>query len=330
MDADLRRLIEQPFASGLPSQALAVVKAKALPLQAGDPLHRALSIIAGGCLEHLRGNEAGACLGADPESVHQMRVGLRRLRAALRLFEPVAVLPPPLHQELLWLGSELGAARDWEVLAEETLADWLNGLRTAGRPGGEAATRLLLAAREAAAQGRDAARGAVASERYARLVWNLVIWVQRLRGHDGEAVALTAAAARGAPLATVAEAWLEAAWLRLQRRARRLNRATASQRHHLRIAAKKMRYATEFFQGLHEPTCVRPFLLRLAELQEVLGRLNDAEVAPRLLQRLVDGQPDLAGPARRVRQWLDRCQREDLRRLPVLWRRCDEAALPWP
>lgn len=330
MHSNSFRLIEQPFAAVRPGSAREGVKAKALHLQAGDPLHRALSVIVGGCLEQLRGNEAGVRLGADPACVHQMRVGLRRLRAALRLFEPVVAPPQPLCQELLWLGGELGAARDWAVLTDETLADWRNGVLEAERPDGGAGTGLLLqAAREAATQGRDAARAAVGGERYARLIWNLVIWVERQRVSDGAAEG-GAAAVLAAPLASVASSWLEAAWLRLRRRARGLNQASASQRHRLRIAAKRMRYATEFLQSLHEPNCVRPFVARLTELQDELGRLNDAVVAQQLLQRLADGQLELAGPARHVRHWLDRRHRDDRRRLLLLlWRRCDEAVPPW-
>lgn len=329
MGSDVLRLIQQPFARGLPGNARAVVRAEVPTLQAEHSLHQALSIMVGGCLEHLRGNEAGVCLGADPESVHQMRVGLRRLRAALQLFDPVFALPPPLRQELVWLSGELSAARDWEVLTDETLADWCKAAPAVRRQGGDAAARLLQAARGAAEQGGAAARAAVCSERYARLIWNLGTWVVRQQVRDGEADALAGAAVLAAPLASVADAWLEAAWGRLQRRARGLNRADSRQRHRLRIAAKKMRYVTEFFQPLHEPGRVRPLVAQLSELQDVLGRLNDAVVAQQLLKRLVRGQPDLAWSARQCRHWLDRRQREDLRRLPALWRRCEQVARPW-
>lgn len=50
-----------------------------------------------------------------------MRVGLRRLRSARDLFAPVIPAFPGLDDELRWIASELGAARDWEVLARSTL-----------------------------------------------------------------------------------------------------------------------------------------------------------------------------------------------------------------
>src|SRR5580658_7908417 len=53
------------------------------------------------------------------DSVHQMRVATRRLRAAFRTFGQI--IPPGdsehLTAELHWLGRELGPARDAEVLA---------------------------------------------------------------------------------------------------------------------------------------------------------------------------------------------------------------------
>src|SRR6201995_149840 len=58
------------------------------------------------------------------DSVHQMRVATRRLRATLRSFG--TVIPRPATErvagELKWLGGLLGAARDGEVLPRHLLA----------------------------------------------------------------------------------------------------------------------------------------------------------------------------------------------------------------
>jgi len=54
----------------------------------------------------------------EPDSVHQMRVATRRLRATFRTFG--SVIPPSASEhvaaELKWIGALLGAARDAEVL----------------------------------------------------------------------------------------------------------------------------------------------------------------------------------------------------------------------
>ena len=80
----------------------------------GAVLGRALSRSA----IHLIRNDAVMRLDVDPEGVHQARVASRRLRSDLRTFR--TALDPawaePLREELRWLGSVLGEARDADVL----------------------------------------------------------------------------------------------------------------------------------------------------------------------------------------------------------------------
>ena len=62
-------------------------------------------------------HDPGTRLGTEPESLHQMRVATRRLRAVLRTARPI-LLPPwatSLEQELDWLSDLLGPARDLDV-----------------------------------------------------------------------------------------------------------------------------------------------------------------------------------------------------------------------
>jgi CHAD domain-containing protein len=58
----------------------------------------------------------------------------------------------------------------------------------------------------------------------------------------------------------------------------------------VRIAAKKLRYATEFFAPLYPRKRTRAYRRALADLQQVLGEFNDASVAPRVVAAV-------AGPA---------------------------------
>ena len=58
----------------------------------------------------------------DPEYVHQSRVALRRVRSAIRLFDPEQHdVPRSLSNEIRWFARALGDARDWDVIADETL-----------------------------------------------------------------------------------------------------------------------------------------------------------------------------------------------------------------
>lgn len=78
-------------------------------------------------------------------------------------------------------------------------------------------------------------------------------------------------------------------WVRrkLQKGHRRIARAPAqvrpAERHALRIAVKRQRYAVEFFQALFVGCRQTGYLAALQDLQESLGRVNDRSVAMRLL-----------------------------------------------
>ena len=78
-----------------------------------DHLKRALA----GHVRWLLAHDPGARLGREPESLHQMRVATRQLRAVLRATRPLLVpeWAESLQDELRWLGQLLGPARDLDV-----------------------------------------------------------------------------------------------------------------------------------------------------------------------------------------------------------------------
>ncbi|RIL02347.1 MAG: hypothetical protein DCC71_16490, partial [Proteobacteria bacterium] len=96
------------------------------------------------CLRQITANEEAAALGADPEGVHQLRVGVRRLRSALSFFSDV--LPERQRRDLRAalgaLARELGPARDLDVFWLEWLAPAL-----AARPDDAGLQRLADAVR---------------------------------------------------------------------------------------------------------------------------------------------------------------------------------------
>ena len=55
----------------------------------------------------------------DSEPLHQMRVGMRRLRTAVRVFEPAIVLPKTVsYSSIGKIMSSLGETRDLDVLQQ--------------------------------------------------------------------------------------------------------------------------------------------------------------------------------------------------------------------
>lgn len=307
-----------------------VVKATTLLLSAKLSVEQGLQQIVDNCLTQIRGNQAGVEIGSDPESVHQMRVGLRRLRSALGLFDAVAPCPTALQAELAWLTSALGAARDWEVLAGSTLSTVANA-----NPDQIALAQLQQAAHAQARRNRQSAAQAVASVRYARLLQGLGGWAAGAGWRSMPAPA--GPQAWQAPLDRFAARTLARYHAKLRKRGKLLRgkaaptasaTATAQVRHRVRIAAKKVRYAAEFFQSLYPARRVHPYVNALTGLQDALGALNDVAVADGLLHQLIDAHPELAYSAGCVRGYLAARTEPDIRKLGKLWRQFASIRLP--
>lgn len=266
-------------------QPVRAVKAQPLALDAAMSVEQAFLAIAGNCLEQVSCNQDGVAGGADVESVHQMRVGLRRLRSALGMFKSLLALPDALKSELDWLGGALGEARDWDVLAGNTLAQ-LDGEAQAD------AAALAQAAHAQARLKHVQAAQAVTSARCTACMLGLQRWLQARAWRDSCSVRQVRRL--DAPVSPFAHATVRKDQRRLMKRGKRLLHASPQQRHQVRIAAKKTRYATEFFASLFAARTVQPYVGRLSALQDELGWLNDVQVADRLLQQLPDVQADQA------------------------------------
>ena len=97
----------------------------------------ALRRIARSCTEQIVQNEP-AVLAGLPDGIHQMRVGVRRLRAILSAFAPL--LPENEYHwfsdELRWLGGVLGLARNLDVFADSFVAPAIKCIGDTPRSGG--------------------------------------------------------------------------------------------------------------------------------------------------------------------------------------------------
>ena len=257
-------------------------KAEPLAFAADATVDDAIQAILRNCVEQWCANEAAAYDGRDPEGVHQMRVAIRRLRSALSLFK--RLLDPAMRA---WLSGEakaivsrLGPARDWDVFLGELLAPVAKA-----RPDDAALAALAAAAEAPRAQGYAEARAAIEAPSYTRYLLQLRGWIEARGWRE-------APTERGL-------AWLErpagdfAAHVlgKRQRKALQLGRdfrdLAARERHRLRIALKKLRYATEFFAALYPKKRTKPYLAALKDLQDRLGHLNDVAVAEQLIGTLI-------------------------------------------
>lgn len=232
--------------------------------------------IARDCLTQIAGNAELLRTTRSARLVHQTRVGVRRLRAALSIFRPIldAEGLARAKAESKWLAGELDAARDIDVFADAFF----------GRPDEGAFEDASLAALhqrllEAQAQAHEKAACAVQSQRFSALLLDLSGWIEA--GAWTQIQDRDVAKVRSAPISAFGAARLEHLRRSVLKHGRRFKRLDAEGRHALRLKAKKLRYAAEFFAAAFGGSAARRrrFTETAKALQERLGDLNDLAVA---------------------------------------------------
>ncbi|HEU0086737.1 MAG TPA: CHAD domain-containing protein, partial [Pseudonocardiaceae bacterium] len=220
-------------------------------------------------------HDPGTRAGHDPEELHQMRVAVRRIRAALRAARPLLdrTWAEDLRAELGWLGRALGPARDADVLLERLRAR-AAAFDEAGREAAETLLDALVADRETA---RAEMLAALRSDRYTTLLRTLAAAV-------AEPLPTSGGSAAGPTLTELVR-------LEYRKLAKAVLRAGDDPPdevlHALRIHGKRLRYTAE----LAAPADRKP-MRKLVEstvaLQDVLGEHQDACVARQQVVALLD------------------------------------------
>jgi triphosphatase len=255
------------------------VKAKPPALPADVNLDEATARIILGAIEHYLANWASLRASDHPESIHQMRVALRRLRAALGMLKRAIPCPEfdAFRLEAKELASALGAARDSDALREMIEQGPLAHLGSAKDFG-----PLLDALEERRAAAYVEARALLESSRPTLFVLRLSSFVAR-RGWRN-AISGADLATLTEPVALFAAQALDRLHRRVLKRGRKLMTLPDEQRHEVRIALKNLRYAGEFFAPCFAETRdAGPFLRSASTLQAILGAHNDAATADHFL-----------------------------------------------
>jgi inorganic triphosphatase YgiF len=252
------------------------VKAAPVNLNAGMNTREAFKAIGQSCLKQIVDNKP-ALLKGDAGGVHQMRVGVRRLRTAISLFADLLrdAQTAATKDELNWLLGELAPARELEVLMQRVVTP---AKKRRGRWDGIRAFSQELVGRHGDALTR--ARDAVASERFRILTLEVAAWLE-----TGQWTAPQNDLVRDRgdmPIELFAAEQLKRRWRKIRKKARTFADLDARKRHKLRIQVKKVRYATEFFAALFSGkrrAKRRKKLLAVLEcVQDGLGDLNDITV----------------------------------------------------
>jgi inorganic triphosphatase YgiF len=250
---------------------------KARRVKVGKRATVAQSFVAIGqsCIDHLQQNEQPAVLGDDPEGIHQARVAIRRLRAALKTFKAVIDRDRQRYfsHELNWLQKEFGAARDWDVFLTETIDPLMTRF-----PSHAGLSDLHGRARRAQARAYSRARRAFGSRRYGRLRLQFEQWLMILEKTDGpnlrQPVRKLAAKSNGKLHRKLMESGKDI-----------LKRDEATL-HEVRLKGKHARYCAEFFGSLYSKKKSRAHEKALAAVQDSLGALNDSVVSRDLIASL--------------------------------------------
>ena len=241
----------------------------------------ALCAIAGHCVDVMVFHAPSVRRRGDIEDVHRLRVAVRRLRAVLSIFRrALGGDRVAFEADLRWLQDQLGAVRDWDVLRQQAIQPLLNNKEGLNDKQGAK----IEPVDEAGAAARDDSYrdlcAALDSPRCAALWLDLAEW------QDDPAASFSAQRRLNGPAKKYARRELRRRARKLRRRGRHIAALDEAELHKLRIGAKKLRYAVEFFGDLVDRRKRRKTVRRLGDLQDQLGGMNDSRTAQRLLERL--------------------------------------------
>ncbi len=221
------------------------------------------------------------------DSVHKTRIASRRLRSTMRIFRNgfAKGATHALEAELKWLGEQLGAQRDAEVL-RASVGEAINLLPELLR-GGEFANLLDKQLKSAASKSGMKLRSVLNSPRFYELMANLDAFVMDppiLRGFGREDVSACITMELSAVSRSVSESEKVEGDLR------------ESNLHEARKSAKRLRYAIEAVGG-SAGRKAQILGSSMKDLQDHLGIVHDCSEARKLLSAICADHLGIQGSA---------------------------------
>lgn len=300
------------------------------PVKPGMTIAQAYGTLLGKGAAQLAGNQLVVLQGHNPAGIHQMRVAIRRMRAAHSAFKAAINLPGEraFVDDMRKTFACLGAARDLDVFCIETIPDLVLDCAGAGPD---------LAALAAAAQElRAAAWSDVEACVDAAEFTQMLLKAGSLAVQAPEIAPKTTSGRRksysGMSLEDFARQRLQKRHAQVISDARSLADMQDEARHDLRKRLKALRYEAAFFAPLWPRLHVKAFMRPLKILQDEFGALNDAAIAASLAHRAArsiggDRANEAAGfvagwyGARAQTAFRDiQAKWPDFEALPVFWR----------
>ncbi|MGK7899686.1 MAG: CHAD domain-containing protein [Xenococcus sp. (in: cyanobacteria)] len=245
--------------------------------------------------------EAEVLKDKDPEDLHQMRVGMRRLRSAIVGFAIALDLPQTANERnIAKIGRALGKLRDLDVLLAALEDDYRPILPKAEQKSLDKVIKSLLKQRKKALK---QVRETLNSELYLDLTQGLQIWLEQpLYQTIGDLSIYPVLPDLLLP--QISQLLLHPGWLvgiklkegsvqipeSLDKKAiKQLLEAKEPILHDLRKVAKKTRYNLELFSPFYGET-YSYYVKQIEQIQEILGQIQDCYVLRKILEKILQSE----------------------------------------
>ena len=272
---------------------------------------------------HILKHEAGVLLDKDPEDLHQMRVGMRRLRSVIAGFALAIDLPDILtSKNIAKIGHSLGSLRDLDVLLDVLASNYRLRLPTTEQKSLE---RIIKSLKKQRKHEFKQVSQTLNSKLYLNLKQELSHWLEQPKYQSSGNLAIDYVLP-DLLMPQISQFLLHPGWLvgielksgeiefpdMLNIRAiEQLLTRDDIFLHNLRKSAKKTRYSLELFTQFYGDT-YRDYLKQIKVIQEVLGQIQDTHVLRKMLEKnlrspVAEKMPEFASLLLQIRyqKWLE-------------------------
>ena len=253
-------------------------------LPAAVTVGEAFQIICNSCLCQLIANKAGI-LESVSEALHQMRVAIRRLQSAMKLFSEIASGRPAEHiaKELKWIFAELALARELDVFLSDVLVPLKKKY-----PAHINVAALYQACLKLRKKEYQRANAVLGSERYRMFLLAAAEWTEAGQWQTKPGDKSRPKLQQRATDVAAEEISSLRNKMKKGRQMEELNRRSL---HKLRLRAKRLRYVIEFTEsvfgdGQENSKRIDSALTSLKCLQSNLGALNDIDTEKGIFDRI--------------------------------------------
>lgn len=244
-------------------------------------------------------HEADVLADKDPEALHQMRVGMRRLRTAVHGFAPALSLPSAAQEKkIAKIARQLGELRDIDVLQDTLKTQYLHNLPSVEQ---DALKKVLSTLKKQRQKSLDLVQTALKEERYEQLKQGFQNWLQQPAYSEFAEFPIDEILP-DLLLPLISQFFLHPAWLvgvKLEDGAIaapsglnseivvQLLSAHGDSLHDLRKQAKRVRYQLELFMDFYSST-YEEYVKDIKAIQSILGHIQDSFVLAEFLKNSLD------------------------------------------